>query len=45
MLRADHLNVSQEFAMKKANVSPDPEAARLAAAYATRPKAIDYVMG
>jgi hypothetical protein len=45
MLRADHLNVSQEFAMKKANVSSDPEAARLAAAYATRPKAIDYVMG
>jgi Protein of unknown function (DUF5661) len=31
--------------MKKANVAPDPEAARIAAAYATKPKAIDYVMG
>ena len=30
--------------MKKADVSPDPEAARIAAAYATKPKAIDYVM-
>ena len=44
-LARDHLNVSQEFAMTKANVSPDPEAARIAAAYATKPKAIDYVMG
>ena len=31
--------------MKKANVAPDPEAARIAAAYATKHKAIDYVMG
>jgi hypothetical protein len=45
MLGADHLSVSQEFAMKKADVPLDPEAARIAAAYATRPKAIDYVMG
>jgi hypothetical protein len=45
MLRADHLNFSQEFAMKKANALPDPEVARLAAAYATKSKAIDHVMG
>ena len=31
--------------MTKTNVSPAPEAARIAAAYATKPKAIDYVMG
>ena len=31
--------------MKNANVSPDAEAARIAAAYSTRPKAIDYIMG
>ena len=31
--------------MKNAKDSLDPEAARLAAAYATRLKAIDYVMG
>jgi hypothetical protein len=31
--------------MKKAKDALDPEAARLAAVYATRPKAIDYVMG
>ena len=31
--------------MKNASVSLDPEAARLAAAYATRTRAIDYVMG
>ena len=41
----DHLDVCQESAMKKANVAPDPEAARIAAAYATKPKAIDYVAG
>jgi len=45
MLPAEHPNVSQEFAMKNARVSLDSEAARLAAAYATRTKAIDYVMG
>lgn len=31
--------------MKKASVSLDPDAVRLAASYATRPKAIDHVMG
>ena len=31
--------------MKNARVSLDPEAARLAAAYANRAKATDYVMG
>jgi hypothetical protein len=45
MLPTEHPNVSQESAMKNARVSLDPEAARLAAAYATRAKAIDYVMG
>jgi hypothetical protein len=45
MLCTEHLNDSQEFAMKKANVALDPKATRLAAAYATRSKAIDHVMG
>jgi hypothetical protein len=45
MLPTEHPNVSQESAMKNARVSLDPEAARLAAAYANRAKATDYVMG